>query len=176
MDALGMGDWPLFLLHAAHGEIGNLDQCLATYRLHERGTWTGQSVLRKHQACLHAVRVMRANFPSEYRKAFARSQSTHEAVIIQHLAEIGVFGQARHALSRLLRTDPSLDREVRRLLRWYFMKASKQENPFSIERYQWMNLAYLADPAGFDLLSLPRGLLRRVYYRLRRMLALGDSR
>ncbi len=37
---LAFGDWPLHVLNAEHGDIGYLDETLATYRIHSGGYWS----------------------------------------------------------------------------------------------------------------------------------------
>jgi len=39
----GLGDWPLHILNAQHGDIGFLPQTLAAYRVHPHGVWTSKS-------------------------------------------------------------------------------------------------------------------------------------
>jgi hypothetical protein len=39
---LAMGDWPLHLLNAQHGDIGMLDEMMAVYRVHGKGIWSGR--------------------------------------------------------------------------------------------------------------------------------------
>lgn len=38
--ALPIGDWPLHILNAQHGDIGYLDEVLAAYRVHAGGVWS----------------------------------------------------------------------------------------------------------------------------------------
>lgn len=166
LSGLAMGDWPLFLLHAVHGPIAMLEQTMATYRLHGGGTWSAQTVMKRHKSCLHALRIMRANFPIEYSSYFTRTLLLLEALMIHILTDNGQFGEARQALGRFLGANPSLDREIRRGLHWHFMKASNKWDSLSIQRWQWLNLAYIADPASFDLLALPGVIAGRIYQRI----------
>jgi hypothetical protein len=38
---LALGDWPMFMMLAEHGEIGFLPEPMAIYRIHRGGTWGG---------------------------------------------------------------------------------------------------------------------------------------
>jgi len=38
-----IGDWPLHMLHAAHGNIGFLSEIMSVYRVHSTGIWSGMS-------------------------------------------------------------------------------------------------------------------------------------
>ena len=40
---LALGDWPLAILHALHGDVGFLDQVMAVYRQHRGGAWSHRS-------------------------------------------------------------------------------------------------------------------------------------
>jgi glycosyltransferase involved in cell wall biosynthesis len=41
-DGSPLGDWPLHILNAEHGDIGYLDEVLAAYRVHSGGIWSAQ--------------------------------------------------------------------------------------------------------------------------------------
>lgn len=38
--AFPLGDWPLHILNAEHGDIGYIDEIMATYRVHSGGLWS----------------------------------------------------------------------------------------------------------------------------------------
>ncbi len=60
-DRLPMGDWPLWILCAKQGAIGHLNDCMAVYRLHERGVWSSKSDLQQVEESLRAARVIGRN-------------------------------------------------------------------------------------------------------------------
>ncbi|QDU47033.1 Putative glycosyltransferase EpsE [Symmachiella dynata] len=39
----GLGDWPLHILNAQHGDIGYLPETMSAYRVHPGGVWTSKS-------------------------------------------------------------------------------------------------------------------------------------
>jgi glycosyltransferase involved in cell wall biosynthesis len=46
--SLAIGDWPLYILNAEHGNIGYLDEILGVYRVHRGGVWSmNMSLYRK---------------------------------------------------------------------------------------------------------------------------------
>ncbi len=55
---LSMGDLPLHILNARHGDIGFLDETMAAYRVHVGGVWTGGSAASEWEAALLRKRVL----------------------------------------------------------------------------------------------------------------------
>jgi glycosyltransferase involved in cell wall biosynthesis/FtsZ-binding cell division protein ZapB len=49
-----LGDWPLHILNAVHGDIGYLPETMSAYRLHRSGLWTGAALGTR----LHALSEM----------------------------------------------------------------------------------------------------------------------
>jgi glycosyltransferase involved in cell wall biosynthesis len=45
-----LGDWPLHVLNARHGQIGYIDEVWAVHRHHSGGKWTGLSMIEQLQA------------------------------------------------------------------------------------------------------------------------------
>ena len=55
---LVVGDWPLHVLNAEHGDIGYIDADMAVYRVHAGGVWTGSLTrYRNREAVEGLVRV-----------------------------------------------------------------------------------------------------------------------
>lgn len=42
-DTLPLGDWPLFVLLAEHGDLGMIDEVMSVYRIHAGNTWGNRS-------------------------------------------------------------------------------------------------------------------------------------
>jgi glycosyltransferase involved in cell wall biosynthesis len=40
---LGMADWPIHIMNAQHGKIEYLNEVMATYRVHDKGTWSSRT-------------------------------------------------------------------------------------------------------------------------------------
>ena len=67
---LGLGDWTLLLLHAAHGYIAYLPVVMAEYRVHAAGVWSQQvpafRLERWIAACRRMDRVFHGRFADEF--------------------------------------------------------------------------------------------------------------
>lgn len=82
---LPMGDWPLWILIAQHGQIGYLDEVMANYRIHSGGVWSSTSVAHRLQAEVRLLehlkrylgpdctRIIRTNLSDRYLVLAARS-------------------------------------------------------------------------------------------------------
>jgi len=56
---LALGDWPLAILHALHGDIGFLDEVMAVYRRHAGGAWSTRPVEWQNAAVDRMFEVVR---------------------------------------------------------------------------------------------------------------------
>jgi hypothetical protein len=54
---VALGDWPMFMMIAEHGNIGFLPEPMAIYRVHEGGTWGGTPLGRR---LVQTIRVAEA--------------------------------------------------------------------------------------------------------------------
>lgn len=61
-----MGDWPLHVLNAQHGDIGYIDQTMAVYRIHSRGIRSSISSFQKTQTNISTLKVLRHHLNSQY--------------------------------------------------------------------------------------------------------------
>ncbi|HEX3599731.1 MAG TPA: glycosyltransferase [Lacipirellulaceae bacterium] len=65
-DGLKLGDWPLHLLNAEHGNIGYLPEVMATYRVHRGGVWSGASQATRITAILEMLTAVDHHFHEKY--------------------------------------------------------------------------------------------------------------
>jgi glycosyltransferase involved in cell wall biosynthesis len=165
-ERLSMGDWPLWILHALHGPIGFIDRPYGTYRLHEGGTWSTLDPSQMLLRTLHALRVMRANFPPKVRDDFSKAICQHEYALICLYTNQGQLGLARQALLRFLHVDPAPDGGLKQTLHWHFRKVSERHGLLSQERLQWLKLAYRVDPSGLNPFHIVGNLARKACDRL----------
>lgn len=61
---LKMGDWPLHLLNAQHGDYWYIPKVMAVHRLHKKSIWMLQDVSRNNQYVVEAYDTMIASFES----------------------------------------------------------------------------------------------------------------
>jgi len=98
---LPLGDWPLYVLYAEHGDIGYLDEVLSTYRIHQGGWWSeGFSRFRDYAEVREMLRtydVLDAHLGGRYHDRIRRAAGyLHRRAVLALLAERR-FGRAfRH--------------------------------------------------------------------------------
>jgi len=56
---LPFGDWALHILNAHHGDMGYIDEILSTYRIHDGGAWSSQSILNRLCRSIEVSQVIR---------------------------------------------------------------------------------------------------------------------
>lgn len=56
--SMPMGDWPLHILNAHHGDAYYIDKVMATYRVHEGGTWTSKSRVNILNKTIAAAKIV----------------------------------------------------------------------------------------------------------------------
>jgi glycosyltransferase involved in cell wall biosynthesis len=67
MYTLLMGDWPLHILNAEHGDIGYIDETMAVYRVHGRGLWSSRSYLARVEGEVRVYDALRKHFGRDRR-------------------------------------------------------------------------------------------------------------
>lgn len=54
-----MGDWPLHILNAHHGDVGYIDEVLGVYRVHAGGIWSSKSRVNILNASIQAANLIK---------------------------------------------------------------------------------------------------------------------
>jgi hypothetical protein len=72
--SLPMGDWPIQIMAALHGEAIFVDQVMSCYRLHAGGIWSASATRDHYGKAAEALRIMSNHFPSKYRATFRASE------------------------------------------------------------------------------------------------------
>jgi glycosyltransferase involved in cell wall biosynthesis len=62
---LKLGDWPLHLLHAAHGPAVFLPETMATYRMHPAGGWSNKDYAFRLRGTIETIEAVKRNLPKE---------------------------------------------------------------------------------------------------------------
>lgn len=68
-----MGDWPLWVLVARHGEIYLMDECMATYRLHADGAWTSLPQSTRLEEIARMLRALDKELEFQHSRVIAES-------------------------------------------------------------------------------------------------------
>ena len=63
-----IGDWPLHVLNAQHGNMGYIDEVMAAYRVHSGGTWSSRSRVEVLDALIHTAELIKESLSFENRK------------------------------------------------------------------------------------------------------------
>jgi GT2 family glycosyltransferase len=63
---LFMGDWPLFILLAQHGNLGYIGEVMARHRFHPGGVWSSLSQIRRLEVDIEALETFDAHFQGRY--------------------------------------------------------------------------------------------------------------
>ncbi len=66
---LKLGDWPLHILNAAHGDIGYLPPAMSAYRIHRGGIWSGETQAARMVAIFQMFTAIDHHFAGEYAAA-----------------------------------------------------------------------------------------------------------
>ena len=69
---LACGDQPLFLELARHGDVRVIDECMAVYRVHPGGVWTGIDSTERLRKARALYQAYYDNFDPKYRPAIRR--------------------------------------------------------------------------------------------------------
>jgi len=64
----GIGDWPLHVLNAQHGNIGYIDEVMAAYRVHSGGTWSSRSRVEVLDTLIPTAELIKESLSFENRK------------------------------------------------------------------------------------------------------------
>lgn len=61
-----LGDWPLHILNAAHGNIGYLPDVMSAYRIHPGGVWSGETPVARMAAIFKMFTAIDHHFAGKY--------------------------------------------------------------------------------------------------------------
>lgn len=70
------GDWSLHILNAQYGDVGYLDEVMASYRVHAGGAWTGMALAEREESIIATYEAFNRHLEFRY-----------DGVICQRMAE-----------------------------------------------------------------------------------------
>lgn len=113
---LPMGDWPLHVLNAEHGQIGYLDAVMGVHRVHSAGAWSSLNRLQVLQQRIDFYDRMESHLGREYHSIIRRALSRCYAELAEVSSETGDSARGRrYAVSSLTHWRPGapvVDRRV----------------------------------------------------------------
>lgn len=105
--SLPMGDWPLHVLNALHGDIGYVDEIMGAYRLHAGGAWTRLETPEQDRQCIDFYETILVHLGLEDRGAHDTALSTLHYRLGVHYSHLGEWTRSRDHAVRALRYDPT---------------------------------------------------------------------
>jgi glycosyltransferase involved in cell wall biosynthesis len=75
LNGLPMGDWPLHLLHAAHGAIGYIDEPMGVYRQHGNSMWASSGLPERIRRSIKAAGMIDAALDLRYHEALSATMT-----------------------------------------------------------------------------------------------------
>lgn len=97
---LKLGDWPLCIAMAQHGDIGFIDRVMAMYRVHSESAWSMASRLFRTQESLRMYDAVEKNLGVDCSGPRARWESVEQAALAAIAENEGRREDARKHISR----------------------------------------------------------------------------
>lgn len=132
-----VGDWPLHVLNAEHGDIGYLDEIMAAYRVHSGGLWsTGMSRYTRREYAdgfAEAYRILNDHLDGRFADEFGQRVTL---MYLDAAATVYAAGRTRDALyyvrrymARLPLRERLLPRRLVRTLLATWRKSKRHQRP-----------------------------------------------
>jgi len=64
--SMPMGDWPLHILNAEHGDIWFLKDVMGTYRIHDKGRWSSMNMIEKKKKIINSFNIINSYLDYRY--------------------------------------------------------------------------------------------------------------
>jgi len=92
------GDWFTWMWLATRGKVGYLDQVMSVYRIHGKGTWTGDNAEARRNKLLKMYTLIPELLGPGYKKPILCGISDANLSYANALANQGLIDQAKHYL------------------------------------------------------------------------------
>ena len=103
---LPMGDWPLHILNAQHGDIGYIDSVMAVYRVHDAGVLRSWSPGTYASGAINMLQYLNEHLGYRYDDTIRGRLSKHFVQMAVVQADAGDCDSARHYLKQALIARP----------------------------------------------------------------------
>jgi len=103
---LKLGDWPLHVLNAQHGDIGYIDEVMSAYRLHLAGVWSTQNRAKHLQETIRVLRTLNRHLAYKYDRRVRTSISICYCGLAGFYEQRADLKQARANILRSLIEKP----------------------------------------------------------------------
>jgi len=85
-----IGDWPLHVLNAEHGDIGYIDRIFAVYRVHSGGVWSSLSTSESYKISIQVAQAIDAHLGFKYTRAIRKNIAYWHYRIALNMSREGV--------------------------------------------------------------------------------------
>lgn len=85
-----VGDWPLHVLNAQHGDIGYINEVMGVYRVHSGGIWSSRNLVQRLQAYIQFYQPINAYFNFQFENTVRSSILRHWNNTVGLILEQGV--------------------------------------------------------------------------------------
>ena len=103
--ALRVGDWPLFILWASHGDVGCIRSEMSVYRNHFGGIWYTVDVAAKYDEIIRMYHGINTHLEYRYAKIIRRLLADYYFRFGLLLDQAGDWKRAKHYIGRSLATQ-----------------------------------------------------------------------
>lgn len=103
-----VGDWPLYILNAQHGDIGYIDEVMAVYRQHSQGVWSGLDDMAKINAAIRTYEALSDHLGGRHRRIAQSMLAIQHYHLAAELYRAGDPKAARRNLEHVLEQFPAV--------------------------------------------------------------------
>jgi glycosyltransferase involved in cell wall biosynthesis len=101
-----IGDWPLHILNAEHGNFGYLNEILCTYRVHKGGTWSERDRVDVLEKTIYAAKIINEHLKFKFNKGIKRNIALWHYEIASNLSWRGNRQEALCHLTKYIALCP----------------------------------------------------------------------
>lgn len=103
--SIPMGDWPLHILNAQHGNACYINEIMAAYRVHEGGVWSTENRVLILKNTIDAAKIIDRYTNFQFKKIIGRSIAFWHLEAAQNLCENDFKGTLYHVFKGVI-TSP----------------------------------------------------------------------
>jgi glycosyltransferase involved in cell wall biosynthesis len=121
--SLRMGDWPLHIFNAQHGNIRYLNEIMGVYRIHPGGAWSAMPYIQQYKEIIMMLGYVHTYLGFQYKKQIKTAKSVRYYMLAETYAHSGDAANATLYLMKSMIECPFNSRipvnRIRRMLRLY---------------------------------------------------------
>jgi hypothetical protein len=126
-----MGDWPLHILNAQHGNIGYIDEVMAVYRIHGGGLRSSAQAVHKLRASTALLETVRRHLGPRYHRQLSDGITRRRMELVYLYLRNGDLTGARSAIRELFAARPLAFGSWLRAVVWMVRRAGSANRSLS---------------------------------------------